>query len=181
MEKQKKNFKKKNNFKFKKSFSKKLKNLFFINRILKEKFRSINKLDLNSTILKNLRLRRHLLSITIKSNNIFCNLHNVSVGKLIKRCSSGLYKLNTSRKKLKFNINLILIPFLNSIKSKLNKKICFISITAPIKIRKNILFILGNNLQKKNLIIEVNNKKCFNGCRPAKKKRKKQKGQRFFK
>ena len=35
--------------------------------------------------------------------------------------------------------------------------------------------------RQKHILINIQSKKCFNGCRPAKKKRKKQKGLRIFK
>jgi hypothetical protein len=51
----------------------------------------------------------------------------------------------------------------------------------PKKIKKLVLEVISNNLKGKNLIIDVKSKKCFNGCRPPKKRRKKQKGLRIFK
>jgi hypothetical protein len=51
----------------------------------------------------------------------------------------------------------------------------------PKKIKKLVLEVISNNLKAKNLIIDVKSKKCFNGCRPPKKRRKKQKCLRIFK
>jgi len=50
-----------------------------------------------------------------------------------------------------------------------------ISIIGPKKTKKLILEVISNNLKGKNLIIDVKSKKCFNGCRPPKKKKKKTK------
>lgn len=183
MQKQKKNYKKKvkNNFKFKKFFDKKQKTFFFLKRLLKEKSYTPNVLNFKSVFFKKPRQKKHLLTVTVKSNNIFCIFHNLSNNVILKKCSSGSYKINTSRKRLKFNINLILIPFLKEIQPFLKNKICFISVTSSIKIRKSILNIINESFSEKNVVLNLKNKKCFNGCRPAKKKRKKQKGQRFWK
>ena len=61
------------------------------------------------------------------------------------------------------------------INSKYTFKTLIINIIAPIKIRRYIVSVLGKVLKKKNkkLIIKVAHKKCFNGCRPAKIRRKK--------
>jgi len=47
--------------------------------------------------------------------------------------------------------------------------------------KKPILEVISINLKDKNIILDVKGKKCFNGCRPPKKRRKKQKGLRIFK
>ena len=46
---------------------------------------------------------------------------------------------------------------------------------------KSIIKKLISSLKKNKLIIKSLPVKCFNGCRPKKKKRKKQKGLRIFK
>lgn len=183
MQKQKKSFEKKykNQFKFKKKFNKTKENLYFTSRIIQAKSFAPNKLNFQSVFFYNNRYDKILLSVTIKSNNIFCNLSNLSKKKILKSCSSGNYKLNTSRKKLKFNLNIVLNSFLNEIKTAIKNKILFVSIISPLRLRRNVLFLIGETIKQKNVIINIKSNKCFNGCRPSKKKRKKQKGQRFFK
>ena len=56
-----------------------------------------------------------------------------------------------------------------------------VNLTSPKKIYVPILKQLQSKLKKKDLIINFKSKKYFNGCRPAKKKRKKQKSLRIFK
>jgi ribosomal protein S11 len=71
--------------------------------------------------------------------------------------------------------------FFEKIKNKLLSKNILVNIIGPKKIKKSILEQVSNSLKHKNLIINVDSKKCFNGCRPAKKRRKKKKGLRIFK
>jgi hypothetical protein len=62
-----------------------------------------------------------------------------------------------------------------------NEKNVLIEITCGIKIRKQIIKFWKQKIKKKNVILQINEKKCFNGCRPPKKRRKKRTGLRIFK
>jgi hypothetical protein len=62
----------------------------------------------------------------------------------------------------------------------MNNKI-LITIIAPKNLKKKIVNQIQKTLINKNIFIEVNEKKTFNGCRPKKQKRKKRKGLRIFK
>jgi ribosomal protein S11 len=169
------NFKKKKLIK-KLRIKKKLKQLFnkkpfFFNR---------NSLFLQKNINKKYFFK---LIITLKANNIFCSFFNTKTKKTLKIISSGIYKIKTSKKSLKFSTKNILKMFLGTIKKKyklFNKKL-LIKITAPIRIRKKIIKQLSNSFKTNSLIINIEEKKCFNGCRPSKKKRKKKKGFCIFK
>ena len=122
------------------------------------------------------------ISIRIRPNNIFCTLTKILGNKILLNVSSGTYKLRTSKKNLKHNIKSILESFFYAIQKFLkNKKNILIEILSSIKIRKRIIKFLNKTLKKKNLILYTNEKKCFNGCRPAKKRRKKGKRLRIFK
>ena len=123
------------------------------------------------------------LNIKVTSNNIFCNFKNRINNKTLAVASSGKYKIKTTRKKLRYAVKLVLRSFITDISSKFALKTLIIKIVAPIRIKKQIISFLSDVLKHKTqkLIIKVLNKKCFNGCRPAKKKRKKQKGLRIFK
>lgn len=112
--------------------------------------------------------------IRIRSNNIFCTLIELSQNKILLNISSGKYKIQTSKKKLKYNVKIILETFFKDIRKYLKQqKNILIELIAAIRIRKHIIKFLNKNLKKKNLILHTQEKKCFNGCRPAKKRRKK--------
>ena len=95
--------------------------------------------------------------------------------------SSGKCGINTSKKTLRYSSKIVLQSFFDNIKKYLKEDHFLITIIGPKKIKKMVLETISINLKGKNLIIDVKNKKCFNGCRPPKKRRKKQKGLRIFK
>jgi len=124
--------------------------------------------------------------LRFRSNNIFCTLINLFENKTILNISSGKYKINTSKKKLKYNTKMILKLFLKDIYSYLkNKKNhIIIQIISPIKNRRQIIRVLKQKLKKinkKRLILYLKPLKCFNGCRPKKRRRKKRRQLRIFK
>lgn len=123
------------------------------------------------------------LNIKVTSNNIFCNFKNRLNNKTLAVASSGKYKIKTTRKKLRYAVKLVLRSFITDISSRFVLKTLIIKIVAPIRIKKQVVSYLSEVLKRKTqkLIIKFLHKKCFNGCRPAKKKRKKQKGLRIFK
>jgi ribosomal protein S11 len=121
------------------------------------------------------------LDVRITPNNVFCTLKNLINNKILKVGSAGKYKVKTSKKTLKFSSKIIVGFFLDEIKQELNTKTLLINLTGPIRLRKTILEQIIKQVRKSSLTINVNNKKCFNGCRPKKKRRKKQKGLRLFK
>jgi len=123
------------------------------------------------------------LHIKVTSNNIFCNLKTRKKNKTLVFASSGKYKIKTTRKRLRYSIKLVLGAFMNELLLKFTVKRLIIKLIAPKRIKKQIIRFLATFLKDrtKKLIIKILTKKCFNGCRPAKKKRKKQKGLRIFK
>lgn len=187
MEKQeKKNYTKKaatrsnsNSFKYIKSKARKLKESLRIKKFLKYKTYK----PLLQKIVSSKRIKKfsQQLSIRVTANNIFCNLRNIVKNTTIATCSSGKYKIKTTRKKLKHNIKLVLSSFFSQIRTKIPSKNLVVVLTSPVRIKKQTIKILAQNFNKYNLIVKVKDKKCFNGCRPPKKKRKKQKGLRLFK
>jgi len=166
-------------FKYAKLKNFNIKNIFRIKKVIK--YKVYKPLLEKFLLLKKIKGFSRQLNIKITSNNIFCNLKNVVKNNTLAACSSGKYKIKTTRKKLKHNIKIVLTSFLNEIKTKLLSKSLVVVIVSPIKIRKQIVKFLSQNLTKFNLILKVKDRKCFNGCRPPKKKRKKQKGLRIFK
>jgi len=123
------------------------------------------------------------INVKITSNNIFCTLSNLKTKKTLLIASAGKYKIKTSKRTLKFSFKIIFENFLKEIKNKiLDNKLIFV-ITAPKRIRRRLIKQIKFFFKffKKHFIIHFKDKKCFNGCRPAKKKRKKRKGFRIFK
>lgn len=121
------------------------------------------------------------INIRITPNNVFCTLKNTQRNKTLKVASSGKYKIKTSKKTLSYSTKNIISTFLEEIKKLSPDKRLLINLIGPTRIRKNVLKQISKYLKKKSIIINVEDKKCFNGCRPKKKKRKKQKGLRIFK
>jgi hypothetical protein len=124
------------------------------------------------------------ITIKIKPNNVFCTFSDNK--KTLYTTSSGKCNLNTSKKTLKYTTKRIIQSFLYNIKKHLTAvkktdQYFIVNLTSPKKIYVPILKQLQGQLKKKDLIINFKSKKYFNGCRPAKKKRKKQKSLRIFK
>jgi ribosomal protein S11 len=159
---------------------------------LSKKLIRLRKLYLKSTFSFNIYFKKILsffkkkrtnykkIYIRLTQNNIFCTLRT-SKHKTIVTSSSGKYKIKTSKKKIKFSSKIILKSFLKEIKKKISKSKLLINIIAPKKLKKKIVSQLCQTLRNKTVIININNKKSFNGCRPKKQKRKKRKGLRIFK
>jgi ribosomal protein S11 len=169
----------KNLYKF--NTSKKYKNFLRIRRSFKWKchfgnptFRKISSKNIPKTFYKH-------ISIKIKSNNVFCTLVNSTTNKMLYVTSSGKCGTKTSKKTLRYSSKIILQSFFDNIKQHFNHNKFLINIVGPKKIRRSILEQISNNLKGKNLIVNVRGKKCFNGCRPSKQRRKKQKRLRIFK
>ena len=120
--------------------------------------------------------------IRLKPNNIFCTLVDLKENKILLNISSGKYKMQTSKKRLKYNSKILLDHFFKDAQKYLyKKKNIILELISPIKIRKRIIRFVKTTLIKKNLILYTNEKKCFNGCRAAKKRRKKRNRIRIFK
>ena len=169
---------KKKGFQLKKKFKKglniteRIKKLFRKNRFfIKRKFKKL---------LKSLFLKKKIdykINIKIIPNNIFCTLIRLKKkSETILLVSAGILKLKVTKKKLKYISKILIENFLNKIKKIIRKKISILNISGPIKIRKRILRQAIKTLKKNKMIINLEEKKSFNGCRPKKKRRKKRKG-----
>lgn len=166
---------------FKTNLNKKHKNFLRVRKTFKFRchisnpiFRQIS----NKNIYKN--FSKHIF-IKIRPNNVFCTLVDKHSNKILYTISSGKCNIKTSKKTLKYSSKIVLQSFFDNIKKYLKKDYFLITISGPKKIKKSVLELLSLNLRNKNIIIDVKGKKCFNGCRPPKKRRKKQKGLRIFK
>ncbi len=122
------------------------------------------------------------ITIRLGANNMFCTLKHLKKNKTIFSCSAGKYKLNVSKKKLKFMHKIILHKFFLKIKRYLKTKIkILVKLISPVRIRKVIIKRLKMLFKKNTLILNLQENKCYNGCRPKKQKKKKRKGFRLFK
>lgn len=154
-------------------------------------------LPLNGKIFKSKFFFSKVITIRIKPNNVFCTFVNTASQKTISG-TSAKYKVKMSKKALRYNYKVILKSFLKETKRFLKSKKIFISVTSPKKIRRELLRILKARLLKRKkfarkasgktiryspdfLLFRFNSKKCFNGCRVRKKRRKKQRGLRIYK
>jgi ribosomal protein S11 len=170
--------------KFKKRIKKKKfrKTLFRVQKLFNttfsyysKKFVLIHKL-LNSTKLKAI--------LRVTANNIFCTILQKPENKLIYVGSVGKYKLKSSQRMMKFTLKTIVKLFYNKINTLLTKEInsIFIELVAPLKVRRFLIKGLSFfKKKKKNIIISIKPKKCFNGCVPPKKIRKRKRKMRILK
>ena len=136
--------------------------------------------------------------IRVKSHNVFCTLityeKDIYSQKILTRIiskSSGLYKMNISKKNYKANTHIVIKKFLNEIKHSilkeipypiLSRKLLKLNLTLPYHIRQKFIshivkMLINNNSE---VIVNICEKKIFNGCRSKKKRRKKRMGLRFF-
>ena len=114
-------------------------------------------------------------------NNIFCTLINHRSNKIIFNTSAGKEKLKISRKTLIFGAKNIFLSFFKKIKKQVWEASIYVNIIGPLRIKLIFLRMLRNYSKKSCLLINTQHKKCFNGCKVKKKKRKKQRGLRVFK
>jgi ribosomal protein S11 len=160
-------------------------------------YSSKTQLPLNGKILKPTFFFNKTMTIRIKPNNVFCTFVNRAKRKTISGTCTK-YKVKMSKKALRYNYKVILKSFLKETKRFLKSKRILISVTSPKKIRRELLRILKTRLIRRKkfarktsgkkvryspdlLLFRFNSKKCFNGCRVRKKRRKKQRGLRIYK
>ena len=151
-----------------------------LRRLYRYKLGLLNKKYID--ILGNLKDFQLKVFVRVRPNNVFCTLKNLSSGKILINRSSGIYNLQISKKKLKYNIKMMLQFFFKDIEIFYKKeKNILIEVICEIKVRKQIIKFLKQKIKKKNIVLQLNEKRCFNGCKPPKKKRKKRMGLRIFK
>jgi ribosomal protein S11 len=149
-----------------------------------------------------------VITIRVKPNNTFCTLRSLFHNQMIS-ASSTKYGVKMSKKSLKYNYKIVLKAFLKEVDTFTKSNRVLFSITAPKKIRRELIRILKMSMEPMKsdkiptldkaehqpkvydhgkdskgsafAVFKLNAKKCFNGCRVRKKKRKKQRGQRIYK
>lgn len=157
-----------------------------------KKFYHLKKIFKYKNYLLNTKLKENLnnqfknkisykIKVKIIPNNVFCTFIDIAENKTKIVTSAGKYKLNVSRKKLKFTSKIIISKFIDDIKTQIKNGTVLIEIYGPIKQKKGVIKKFISSLKRNKLLIKSLSVKCFNGCRPKKKKRKKQKGLRILK
>lgn len=138
------------------------------------------------------------ISLRVRSNNVFCTLwqsiFNTNFKMITK--SAGNFKLNISKKGYKSKVATVIRKFFGQIRPNLSafsfekfltpsKRFYFfacVSIIVPAHIRykfiRNLFKLLSRS--KSQFLINICEKKVFNGCRAKKKRRKKRSGLRFL-
>jgi hypothetical protein len=129
----------------------------------------------------------YLITIRIVQNNIFCYIGNIATGKTILKLSSGLVKLNITKKTIKFHSSRIVPYFFSLLPSRIINCTIGINFIVPQVLKRKIFFLVLSKLKKsrgKKMFLKLfffSGKKCFNGCRVAKLKRKKRHKFRIYK
>lgn len=158
-------FIKKKRIRIKKKYVKKQIKRFFL-------FKSLFYIEQHPFILKkNLKKTNYILKLRVKTNNIFGTFSCFSkdLKKTIKIWSCGLQQLNSSKRKLKFILNIILITIFKDLKFFKNAIFCF---KVPRFLYK-FIFKIFKKFNLSPLLIVFDSIKIFNGCRVKKIRRKK--------
>lgn len=154
---------------------------FRLRLAFRKKFTFLNVIFQIAPYLKRVNLTT-TLNFRITQNNIFCTLKNIVDNKVVEIGSAGKYKVKFSKKTLRHNTKILIGIFLKKVKMYLRKRFVLIDLIGPLRVRKPMLKQIFEQIGIKTCITaNVNPKKCFNGCRPKKKRRKKQKSLRLFK
>jgi hypothetical protein len=123
-----------------------------------------------------------LLTIKVLANNVFCSFKNLQLNKTVFIYSAGLLRLKMTKRKLKTTPKLIIDMFLTRVESELKQtELLLVDITAPMLIKEYILeSVFSGSIKQNNLIINIKDKKSFNGCRPRKRRRGKRSSEAGF-
>ena len=130
----------------------------------------------------------YTITIRITQNNIFCYVGNIVTNKTLLKLSSGNVKINVTKKTLKYHSTRIIPYFFSLLKPKiLNSTIC-VNFILPKTLKRKIFFLVLSKFKKVRLkkmmlfkLFFFKGKKCFNGCRAPKLKRKKRHKYRILK
>lgn len=126
-------------------------------------------------------ITKSVINITATPNNVFCTLGCFASKKVLFSTSAGKSKVKISKKLLKFGHKIIIKQFLDTIKKLTNSKHFIVIMSGPKRVRSSILKQLKEELKASQIIVNIKSKKCFNGCRPPKARRKKRNFFRIFK
>lgn len=122
-----------------------------------------------------------LLILRIKQNNLFVTLLNLRANKVWKIWSCGLYKVNASKRQLKFVVNILLIQIFKYLKKKFRKANFVVVVRGMSFIKKKVIRKIQFFLKNQMYLLVSKSSKVFNGCRAKKIRRKKYKKFRVLK
>lgn len=172
---------------YKKKVSKPLKKTLSIKKI--ERYKRVRKsFKLTSTLfnptykfLNKFSLKKALtINIKIKPNNVFCTLKQKDKTLYILSAGKSIIN-NVSKKNIRYKSQLIIKEFFIKIQKLLKGKNFYINLAGAKKMRRLTLRSISNYFKNKKVVINVDLKKCFNGCRAPKKRRKRQRELKIFK
>jgi ribosomal protein S11 len=122
---------------------------------------------------------RHFVHIRINSNNTIATLTNLG-GQVRYTLSAGKLKLRSSKRTYKYIYGLVLKKFFDYLFRKNLRKGLYFKVSAPRNLRKALLRRILR-FRRRIVLVEFLRLLPFNGCRAAKKRRKKRQGLRVFK
>lgn len=129
----------------------------------------------------------YLITIRMTQNNIFCYIGNIATNKTLLKLSSGLVKINITKKTVKFHSSRIIPYFFSLLRPKMINYVIGINLIVPKTLKRKIFYLVLSKFKKvrtKKMFLKLfffSGKKCFNGCRAAKLKRKKRHKFRIYK
>lgn len=123
------------------------------------------------------------LSIRVAQNNIFGTFSRLPDWHTMRAISAGIYNIKVSRRQLKTALNAFVDTFLKKLRVFFRKTYIRLAILleVPRFLRKGILLKTQKYLFKLARFILIQPRKCFNGCRVKKMRRKKFKKYRVLK
>jgi len=157
----------------------------FLTKVLLKKKRRINLIKpLEDTIRRfpsrtSTVVALYTITVRMTQNNIFCYIGNIVTNKTLLKLSSGNVKINITKKTLKFHSTRIIPYFFSLLRSKMIRSVIRVNFIVPKAIKKKIFFLVLSKfkkLRRKKYFFKLfifKGKKCFNGCRAPKLKRKK--------
>lgn len=159
--------------------------------LYKNYFKKLNKIYRKFNLLKKWYILKntipnqlyfHKITIHVKPNNIFCTLANIQKKRVLSHYNTGMFFIKTTKKRLKQNLIKVLFFFFKKIYKRL-KRTVVLDLIVPKNLKKKLFKQISTTFltRQKHILINIPSRKCFNGCRPPKKQRKKHKYSLLFK
>jgi len=146
---------------------------------------NFSRLETFKTIKKDvIPFKNFRLVVKLTSNNVFCTLIDLNSKKTVLQLSSGKCNISCSKKLLRYSTKIVLESFLQRCEPFLAESTVTLKFSGPIRMRRFILnssFYHLRIFKVAQIFFDIKANKCFNGCRPPKQRRKKNKGLRLFK
>ena len=142
-------------------------------------FISFKKTSLQKDILWSRRI-----NIKITPNNAFCTLTNLIDNNILVQTSSGKCNIKCSRKVIRFASKAVIDNFVESLNENIASESILLKYSGPVRLRRMVLNSIFYHIRKFkpfHLFFDIKPKKFFNGCRPRKQRRKRNKRSSIFK